>query len=80
MDSGGDRTEPLLNVIELYLGYVGENHCAERVAVPCKFPVEFLDEGIQFSQQRIRGVAAIFIGIFQIGYGFFKGGVVPATG
>ena len=80
MDSGGDRAEPLLNVVELYLGYVGENDCAEGVAVPRKFPVEFLDEGIQLRQQRIRGIAAILIRIFQISYGFLKGGVVPAAG
>ena len=80
MDSGGDRAEPLLNVVKLHLGYVRENDCAEGVVVPLKFPMEFLDEGIQLRQQRIRGVAAIFIMVFQIGYGFLKGGVVPTAG
>ena len=80
MDSGGDRAEPLLDVVKLHLGYVRENDCAEGVIVPLKFPVEFLDEGIQLCQQRIRGIAAILIRIFQISYGFLKGGVVPAAG
>ena len=64
MDSGRDRVKPLLQIIKLHLGYVEKGNCAEGVAVPFKFPVEFFDEGIQLRQQRIRGIAAILIGIF----------------
>ncbi len=67
-----DRAKPFLQIVKLHLGYVGENDCAEGVTVPFKFFLEFLDERIQFSQQRIRGVAAILIVVFQIGYGFLK--------
>ena len=75
-----DRAKPFLQVVKLHLGYVWENDCAEGVAVPFKFPAEFLDERIQLCQQRIRGVTAILVWIFQISYGFFNGCEVPAAG
>ena len=42
--------------------------------------MKFLDERIQLRQQGIWGIAAILIGIFQIGYGFLKCSKVLAAG
>ena len=60
--------------------YIRESNRAEGVAVPCEFPVELLDEGIQLRQERIWGIAAILVVVFQIGHGLLEGGVPPAAG
>ena len=55
---------------------MGEHDSTKGVVIPREALVKGLHKAVNVCQERIRRVAAILVGIFQVGYGFLQGVIV----